>query len=1087
MTKPKTVHLIGCGVLAPDIKHIAEELKHSHRFNLKMNFLPGGLHDKPNELRHRLQAAIDYAAKDKSCCRIIVGYGICGRGTVGINAPNVPLVFPRVHDCIALFLGSDQAYKKEFARYPGTFYLSAGWCTEKGRPGKKRKKNIDSNTLKSSNSLKNYGNCEVKAIEDNSEDKTEADVEHKIWIGSEPMGSLELKAKYGEEGGNRIIDFFSSWQKNYQRAAFIDTGLGNSEKYAQQAREMADEYHWKYEKIKGDTSLMRRLLTQDYSDDAILIVPPGYSTIYCAFKNSLDSAPVINSSDTGHDPLVKEVNFFGSGKSCTKEISATPANSGSRVIVYNEDEDKLLAIQKRKEMGGETLNQEKGRAVVIENEEEDRASVPPSRREENDPLASNTEEGRGLLIRYGLGIDAGGTYTDAVIYDFKEKKITHKNKALTTKWDFSIGIDNALSGLDNGMLSRVELVSVSTTLATNAIVEGEGQKTGLILMNSAGMVSDDLISHTPKCNVRGYINISGEEVEPVDKEQIVRVVRDMTTKEGVTAFAVSGFGGSINPVHEITVKQIVEQETGMVVCCGHELSDLLNFVVRAQTAVLNARIIPRMIKFFREIDQVLQRRSIAAPVMVVKGDGTLMSSEMAKERPVETILSGPAASVAGAKLLTGLSDAMVVDIGGTTTDTADICNNMVAVCESGAHVGGFDTHVKALDMRTTGLGGDSLIRWKQGEFTIGPRRVAPLVWAGSMHTSGVAQALFHMEQRSIIHIEQVLFVAMESDSTLKQNELKFPFKPTDQELNIYELLTSRPHTPEELATAMSFMSTTFLPMERLEESGLVQRCGLTPTDLLHARGDFTKWNPEPAQRMLQMMAGFNKITVGDLIDKLLKKMERTLALELLKKLILKDIRTVGKNSPVKNGRGGYPGDKNGLNDSDFTNSPVVRHLISSMLEPSLNQRYSIKAQFYHPVIGIGAPVHYFLPRAGEILNAKVIVPPDADVANALGAITSHIMIRKKIVIRPDSIGRFIIEGVEGNHGFKDIGEAEDWAVEHLKSRVISQAIKAGTSKKTVSVEINDRVVNTGNGLSLFLDRTLTATLTGSPDLVLESV
>ncbi len=786
---------------------------------------------------------------------------------------------------------------------------------------------------------------------------------------------------------------------------------------------MAREHNWKYERIQGDLSLMTKLLTQAYSDEDVLVVPPGHYTIYSAFKNGLDSAPHLE--------------------------AAIPKNSGIRHIVYDEETDK------------------------------------------------------GLSIRYGLGIDAGGTYTDAVIYDFKEKKILHKNKALTTKWDFSIGIDNALAGLgseslsdsspdslsdsspessteslsnsDSDILSKVELVSVSTTLATNAIVEGEGQKTGLILMNSNGMVSNDLISHTPRYNIKGYINISGKEIEPVYEEEVRSVIRQMTRRDGVTAFAVSGFAGAINPTHELIVKRIIEEETGMVACCGHELSDLLNFVVRAQTAVLNARIIPRMIKFFRELGQILYKRAITAPVMVVKGDGTLMSDAMAREKPVETTLSGPAASVAGAKLLTGLTEAMVVDVGGTTTDTADICDDMVDVCESGAHVGGFVTHIKALDMRTSGLGGDSLIRWKQGAFTIGPRRVAPLVWAGNaavktnsaaVKTSDTAlkasnaavsstchDALCYMEKRSLLHLDQVLFVAMKG---------RFSFQPTDQEMRIYDLLLKRPHAFEELAAKLNALSILFLSMERLEESGLVQRCGLTPTDLLHVRGDFTKWDPEPARRMLAMLSGFTKKSVPELIDELLGKAQQKLALELLKKQLFKDI-------PEK----------------DVDRSDVAQHLIQSILEPeSKNARYRIRAEFKYPVIGIGAPVHFFLPQAGKLLNAEVIIPPDADVANALGAVTSHIMVKQKIVIRPNSLGSFVVEGVAGNQSFKSISRAEAWSLEYLKQSVRARAVKAGTSRKTVTMEIDDRVVDTGNGLSLFLDRTITASLLGSPDIVL---
>jgi N-methylhydantoinase A/oxoprolinase/acetone carboxylase beta subunit len=938
MEQSKAIHLIACGVLAPDMKRIAAQLN----ISLTMNFLPGGLHNRPDELRRQLQQAIDAAAKLDSCDRIVIGYGICGRGAVGIKAPHVPLVMPRIHDCIALFMGSDQVYKKEFAQHPGTFYLSAGWYREKGRP---------------------------------TEDEN-----RKIWIGAESLGCRELMDKYGEEGGRRIIDFFSTWHHNYQRAAFIDTGTDNSLIYEEYAREMAREHNWQFARITGDLSLMTRLLTQNHSDDQLLVVPPGHFTIYSPFTDGLDSAPRLE--------------------------TAVPNQSATRHMIHDEEED------------------------------------------------------LGLAIRYGLGIDAGGTYTDAVIWDFQKKKILHKHKALTTKWDFTIGIDNALSGLDAGLLSRAELVSVSTTLATNAIIEGEGQKTGLLLMDGGGMVDGELISHVPRYRVKGYINISGEEIEPVDEEEIRTVARKMAQLEGVTAFAVSGFAGSINPAHELAVKRLIEEETGMVTCCGHEFSDLLNFIVRAQTAVFNARIIPRMIKFFRELEQVLEKRRITAPVMVVKGDGTLMADAMARERPVETTLSGPAASVAGAKLLTGLRDAMVVDMGGTTTDIADICDGMVAICENGAHVGGLLTHVKALDMRTSGLGGDSLIRRQagKGEFTIGPRRVGPLAWASHISEGSVSEALRYMEQRGRVNLEQVVFVAMEG---------QFPFEPTEQESTIFQLLRQRPHAPEELTAKLNIMSTLFLPMTRMEESGLVQRCGLTPTDLLHVKGDFTRWDAEPAKRMLAMLSSWTNMAIPELIDELLGKIHQQLAFELLKKQLYKD-----------------------LPEEEMERSPVARQLLLKILAPGQQSgptsRYQLKAELHHPVIGIGAPAQYFLPQAGKLVNAEVIIPPDADVANALGAITSRIMVKQKLVICPNSLGRFVVEGVAGNQTFRDISEAEAWSVAYLKDSVRAKALKAGTTRKTVAIEINDRVAEAGNGLSLFLHRSITATLQGSPDLVAAS-
>lgn len=935
MSKSNTVYFIGCGVLGPDINYLAEKLN----LTLKKKFLPGGLHENPEELRSRLQKAVNEAGQDEHCNRIIVGYGLCGKGAVGIKAPKVPLVFPKVHDCISLFLGSDKAYKKEFKKNPGTYYISAGWYTEK-----------------------------VKSRKDKPDH---------IWVGSQTMGCKELKDKYGEKGGKNIIHFFSTWQKNYQRAAFIDTGIGKADRYVIHAKKMADKYNWDYASIKGSLSLMTRLLTSTVSDDRILVVPPSHVTIYSAIENGLASAPQACSDFT--------------------------KNPDSRSLVLDESDDK------------------------------------------------------GLSIQYGLGIDAGGTYTDAAIYDFTCQALHCKNKALTTKWDFSIGIDQALSKLERSILEKVELVSVSTTLATNAIVEGEGQRAGLILMSGNMDSSDDLIDHMPRAVVKGQMNISGQEKEPVDPDEIRRTARRMIKQNGVTAFAVSGFAGALNPAHELEVKHILQEETGMVVTCGHELSNLLNFVVRAQTAVLNARIIPRMIKFFQELDLVLKKRGINAPVMVVKGDGTLMSSAMAKQRPVETILSGPAASVAGAKLLTGLNNAMIVDIGGTTTDTADLSDGLVDVCESGAHVGGFATHVKALNMRTVGLGGDSLICRHKGKLRIGPRRVAPVVWAHTQNSEGVNQAIEFLELQikrfPCPPFSQIILVAMKGD---------FPFEPTKEEANLYQILLDRPHALDELTKPLNLLSSHFLSTERLEESGLVQRCGLTPTDLLHINKSFTKWNPEPAKRLLRVLAALSRKTPENLIEILLERFEKKLAKELLKKQLSDEIQFDEDNE-----------------------TQLSKHLIDCMLSGKTEKKYSIIATLENPMVGIGAPVHYFLPNSGSRLNAKVIIPEDADVANALGAVSSQIMIKQKVSIRPDDVGLFIVEGIKGAKQFKNIDAAENWAVEQLKSNIQEMGQFAGTSRKTVEMEIKDRMVTAGDGSSLFLERTILATLSGSPDLAIE--
>ncbi|SDO55346.1 DUF1638 domain-containing protein [Desulforhopalus singaporensis] len=931
-----TVYFIGCGVLGPDVIHVADELG----LHVKRKMLPGGLHNYPGELRSRLQQAIDEVAAEPDCSRIVIGYGLCGRGTVGIAAPGVELVFPKVHDCIALFLGSDRAYKEQFAKFPGTFYLSAGWYREKKRPGE--------------------------------------DGKEQVWIGDQAMGCGEITRKYGEKSGKEIIDFFSTWQKNYQRAAFIDTGTPGGAHYREHARAMAEKYGWRYEEITGSLALIKRLLTQQESDDQILVVPPGYVTIYSPIANGLSASTPSSANDSPDRP---------------------------RLVVFDE-------------------------------------------------LVTGDEP----QPRYGLGIDAGGTYTDAAIYDFAQNSIQSKNKSLTTKWNFSLGIDGALGGLDQSVFDKIEMVAVSTTLATNAIVEGEGQQPGLLIMPGPGGIPENLLSHSPKAVISGRISISGKERAPIDPEEVIRAARTMIEHHGVTAFAVSGFGGSVNPAHELEVKKILRQETGMVVCCGHEFSDLLNFAVRAQTAVLNARIIPRMIKFFGELEEVLERRNINAPVMVVKGDGTLMSAAMTWERPVETILSGPAASVAGARLLTGLDEAMVVDIGGTTTDTADLAEGLVEVCETGARVGGFATHVKALDMRTIGLGGDSHIQWQKNQLQLGPRRVAPAVWADLQSAAGLDKALRFLEEKLAVTetllYSQTFFIAMEGE---------FPFAPSREEQKIYDLLRQRPHCLDELAIKLDLISSRFLNTARLEECGLVQRCGLTPTDLLQVSGRFTRWESTAAERLVNIFSVLTQTTPEQFIGQVFAKFEKDLARELLAKQLSHDV------------------------DVDFLNGDkLANHLIESILTGS-NRRYKVRFSLEQPIVGIGAPVHYFLPNAGKMLGAEVVIPEDADVANALGAITSNVVIRQQLLIRPDQLGGFNLQGVSGGKRFKSIDEAEAWGVGYLKNEVREQARNAGTSNSVVSIEISDKVVQAGGGTPIFLERRLAAKLVGRPDYTSETV
>lgn len=930
MNKNECIHVIACGVLAVDIKRIIRKLKPK----VSCTFLEGGLHSKPKLLRQKLQAAIDEVSAQNTCDRIMIGYGLCGNGAVGLKARNVPLVIPRVHDCIALFLGSDKAYKYEFSRYPGTYYISAGWYQEKVQP----------------HSQKECGGSFIA-------DKT---VTHK-----------QLIEKYGEDNAEAINDFVSSWQKNYQRAAFINTSAPQMAKYEAYAKKMAQTYGWKYEKIEGDSRLLKKALLTTITTDDILIVPPGHVTVY--------------------DPK-------------TTKISSGLENSSHEKT-------------------------EKNNEIV---------------------LSDGQKKQKQEYSRLGLGIDAGGTYTDASIYNFDTNHIVAKAKALTTKWDYSEGISNVLDQLPQQQLGNVDLVSVSTTLATNAIVEGHGSKVGLLLMPPYAAFESSEIAHEPKSVMQGKLDIEGKIIEPIRKEQILKTAHDMVSM-GVSAFAVSGYAGTVNPEHELAVKKIVEEETGCIVTCGHELSDMLDFKTRAVTAVLNARIIGRIKIFLNHLKKTLNDNSIHAPIMVVKGDGTLMSEKMAVARPVETVLSGPAASVAGARYLTKLNDAIVVDVGGTTTDTAAVKTGLIRVRDSGIRVGGHKTHVKALDMRTVGLGGDSALNLIERKPVIGPRRVGPVCWMVSENEDAIS-AINYLES----HLDdyrgstEVMQFFMLTD----ENHI---LDLTEDERAILKVLSERPFSVDELTKKLELPWHTMLRTERLEENHVITRCGLTPTDILHVTGEFVQWDTVSPNVMCRMFSDIAGKNLRSFIDNIRESIIRKLTVEILKKKLDEDTNP------------------DGLDDCE-----VCKTLLENMFS-SNGDGYTVSIELNCPVVGVGAPAGFFIPQAAERLNTKAVIHKHADVANAIGAISSNVLVRRTVRIGIDE-EKFVTEGLPGAYRFDRLDEAHDFAVKQITKLVRKIALESGTSNSEVKVSYEDITCEASDGQEVYLGREIRAELSGRPDV-----
>ncbi|HSG56555.1 MAG TPA: hydantoinase/oxoprolinase family protein, partial [Paracoccaceae bacterium] len=457
-----------------------------------------------------------------------------------------------------------------------------------------------------------------------------------------------------------------------------------------------------------------------------------------------------------------------------------------------------------------------------------------------------------------LGVDTGGTYTDAVLIE-DENTVIASAKALTTRHDLAVGIGNAVAAvLDQTGVApgQIGMASLSTTLATNALVEGQGGRVALVYI---GFREKDLATHgleealkgDPALVIDGGHNHAGGEAAALDKTALSAWLE---TVSGVSAYAVAAQFATRNPAHELAAMQMIHEATGRPVSCSHHLSARLNGPKRALTAVLNARLIGMIDRLIARAQGKLLELGVTAPLMVVRGDGALISADQAREKPIETILSGPAASIVGARWMTGADHALVSDIGGTTTDVAVLRGGRPAIDPAGAQVGPFRTMVEAVAMRTTGLGGDSEAHFVgeglQGGVTLGPRRLIPVSLI-ALDAPDLVHATLDAQLRNAVPGEYdgrfVRAVPGVSDEGLPPRDAAVLARVGDGVQPLGAVLKTR-------IEAQSLV--------RLVARGLVQVAGVTPSDASHVLGRLDAWDAEAA-RMAVALFGRRRTGAGD--------------------------------------------------------------------------------------------------------------------------------------------------------------------------------------------------------------------------------
>ena len=655
-----------------------------------------------------------------------------------------------------------------------------------------------------------------------------------------------------------------------------------------------------------------------------------------------------------------------------------------------------------------------------------------------------------------LGIDTGGTYTDAVLIR-DEAYVEATAKSLTTREDLSLGVSRAVGNVLRGAgtaASAVDMVSLSTTLATNALVEGKGGRVCLIFigfgekdLDRQGLV--EALKGDPHIAISGGHNHTGSEKEPLDLKKLTDALADQI---GISGYAVASLFATRNPAHEVAARDLIREATGKPVSCSHELSAKLGGPKRAMTAVLNARLIGMIDQLIGSTERYLNKLGIAAPLMVVRGDGALISSDQAREKPIETILSGPAASIVGARWMTDKADAMVSDIGGTTTDIAVLKGGHPVIDPDGARVGGLRTMVEAVAVKTFGLGGDSEVHFNRdglaGGLTLGPRRVMPVSLLAVDYGDMVHRALDRSlkEPRSEEFAGRFIARLPGSAEGLQDRDQRVLLRLEDGPKPMAEVIQTR---------------LDLGSLSRLSERGLVLPAGITPSDASHVLGRLDAWDAAAAEKAMQV---FMRLRTGSgeqvapnaeaLAQRIIDKLTDQTATYLLQTGFSED---------------GLTAEAEMFAQHFLTRAGLRHHRGAVALDSGLNM----------PLIGLGASAGSYYPAVGELLSCETELPENAHVANAIGAVVGQITMRALGKCEAAGEGAFRVFFEDGPKMFADRDDALGALRDAMSSQARQGAVDAGAGdiQLRLEEEIEEAEIE---GQKTFVAASITAVATGRP-------
>jgi N-methylhydantoinase A/oxoprolinase/acetone carboxylase beta subunit len=440
-----------------------------------------------------------------------------------------------------------------------------------------------------------------------------------------------------------------------------------------------------------------------------------------------------------------------------------------------------------------------------------------------------------------------------------------------------------------------------------------------------------------------------------------------------------------------------------------------------------------------------------------------MSEEVALERPIETILSGPAASLIGAKMLTGKNDAIVMDMGGTTLDIGVLRNGHPRLEKEGAMIGGRRTRVMAAEISTSGIGGDSRIIVNGSKFMLEPLRVVPLCIAASKYPQLLPRLKEISETKSRFSPESmdIKNIVQDTEFFVKLKTLENVLL-SDEDVALLKLIENEPFSLKEAGVKLNVHPFSF-HASKMEELGIIQRIGLTPTDILHAEGSYVEYDRTASEYAVTHQSKKMDMSEKEFIDFAKTKVIDKLAEELLRKLFFEETNT-------------------------FHMYTVGLDLMRKAITGRSGLDYTCSIKLNKPLIGIGAPVKAWFPQVSTKFDTELLLPTHSEIGNAVGAVTGSIIESMEILLKP-GIGENALDDPScilfapfGRMEFEKLSEAEVFAITEGGKHVSERARKAGADHVEIHSEKLEKKVGLGEGYDgrVLIETIVTVTAIGKP-------